>query len=41
MGKKISELTEINSAPSDAYTVIEHGGQNYKIKPSVFSGGGN
>ena len=40
MGKKISELTEINSAPSDAYTVIEHGGQNYKVKPSGFSGGG-
>jgi len=41
MGKKISELTEINSAPSDAYTVIEHGGQNYKVKPSGFGGAGN
>lgn len=41
MGKKISELTEINSAPSDAYTVIEHGGQNYKVKPSGLSGGGS
>mgnify|MGYP003305045179 CR=1 FL=1 len=40
MGKKISELTEISSAPSNAYTVIEHGGQNYKVKPSGFSGGG-